>query len=120
MHPITWKRTDCFSVKVGDLSRMMQDVGLEVKECVTEPPDHIHLLLEFCGELAGVLSKERDYKNCSYFLLLQNVLCNYLSPMLDEFVRAISNHASLGFYEQMGKSLQEYISFQANLDQENP
>ena len=109
-----------FGPEVKELSRMMQDVGLEIKDDITEPPDHIYLLLELCAEIAGVLASEKDYRKCGCFLVFQNLLSNYLSPMLEGFVQAISNHAGLRFYQLMGRSLQDYITFQANLYQEIP
>ena len=90
-----------------EIGRIMRDAGLELSEDIREPPDHVHLLLEFCAEMAGAIrrgeSGRRGYE------ALCAIVCRYIAYMAEPFSQNIREHARLGLYRDLAVAFRDFI-----------
>mgnify|MGYP000011035943 CR=1 FL=1 len=90
-----------------ELRRIMRKAGCEPKEDIWEPADHIHLLLEFCAEMAGAVRRGESGPQ-GYEALCTIVRC-YIAPMTDPFCRSIREHARQAFYGDLAAAFRDFI-----------
>jgi len=96
-----------------EIARVMRDAGRELREDIPEPPDHIHLLLEFCAEMAGAI--RRGESGRQGYEVLCTIVCRSIACMAEPFCANIREHARLGLYRNLALAFRDFIREMADL-----
>ncbi|MEF8943220.1 MAG: molecular chaperone TorD family protein, partial [Desulfohalobiaceae bacterium] len=96
-----------------DIARIIRDTGRELSEDIREPPDHIHLLLEFCAETAGAI--RRGESGRQGYEALCTIVCRYIASMAEPFCANIREHARLGLYGNLAVAFRDFIAEMVDL-----
>jgi TorA maturation chaperone TorD len=91
-----------------EIGRIMRNAGRELSEAIWEPPDHVHLLLEFCAEMAG--SIRRGESGRQGYEALCTIVCRYIASMAEPFSQNIREHARLGLYRNLALAFRDFIA----------
>lgn len=90
-----------------EIGRIMREAGRELKQDVREAPDHVHLLLEFCAEMAGAI--RRGEIGRQGYQALCTIVCRYIAFMAEPFSQNLREHARLGLYRNLAVAFRDFI-----------
>lgn len=90
-----------------EIGRIMRDAGRELSEDIREPADHIHLLLEFCAEMAQAI--RRGESGPQGYEALCTIVRRYIAPMAEPFCQNIREHARQAFYRDLAVAFRDFI-----------
>ena len=91
----------------NEIARIMRDAGRELGEDIREPADHVHLLLEFCADMAGAV--RRGESGQQSFEALGTIFRGYIAPMAEPFCDNIREHARQVFYRDLAVAFRDFV-----------